>query len=96
MLLHRRLGAWSEGVCQTALAAVLAILVEGHEDTSTTLGRRAFTTKALDLAVGLDFIVLQDCHLDLLTLVLNLLGGLWCWAASGVALQCPTKTSLTL
>jgi len=60
--------------------------VEGHEDTSTTLGRRAFAAEALDLAVGLNLIVLQDRHLDLLTLVLDLLGGLWCWVASEVAL----------
>ena len=75
-LLYRRLGAGSEGVGQPALAAVLTILVERHEDTSTTLDSRAFTAEALDLAVGLDLIVLQDCHLDLLTFVLNLLGGL--------------------
>ena len=74
-LLYRRLGTWSEGVGQTALAAVLTILVEGHENASATLGR-TFTTKALDLPVGLDLIVLQDCHLDLLTLVLDLLRGL--------------------
>ena len=75
-LLYRRLGSGSEGVGQTTLAAVLAILVEGHEDTSTTLGSRAFTAEALDLAIGLDLIVLQNRHLNLLTLVLNLLGGL--------------------
>jgi hypothetical protein len=50
--------------------------VEGHEDTSTALGIRAFATEAYDLAIGLDLIVLQDRHLDLLTLVLNLLGSL--------------------
>jgi len=75
-LLYRRLGARSECVGQTTLAAILAVVVESHEDTSTTLGRRAFTTEALDLAVGLDLVILQDCHLDLLTLVFYLLGGL--------------------
>jgi len=75
-LLYGRLGARGEGVGQTALATVLAIIVEGHEDTSTALRGRAFTTKALDLAVGLDLVVLQNGHLDLLTLMLNLLGGL--------------------
>ena len=50
--------------------------MEGHEDTSTTLSSRAFTTEALDLSVGLDLIILQDRHLDLLTLVLDLLGSL--------------------
>ena len=75
-LLYRRLGTGGEGVCQVALAAVLAVLVKGHEDTSTALSRRAFTTKALDLAIGLDLVILQYRHLDLLTLVLNLLGSL--------------------
>ena len=49
---------------------------ETYEDTSTALGRRALTTETLDLAVGLDLVVLQDRHLDLLALVLDLLGGL--------------------
>ena len=75
-LLYRRLGTGGDGISQTAFAAVLTILVEGHEGASTALGSRAFTTEAYDLAVGLDLIVLQDRHLDLLTLVLNLLGGL--------------------
>ena len=74
--LHRRLGARGEGIGQAALATVLTIIVEGHEDTSTTLSSRAFTTEALDLAIGLYLVVLQNSHLDLLTLVLNLLGGL--------------------
>ena len=60
--------------------------MEGHEDASTTLGSGAFTTEALDLAVGLDLVVLQDRHLDLLTLVLNLLGGLGYRSVSGVVL----------
>ena len=84
-LLYRRLGAGSEGVGQTALATVLTVLVEGHEDTSTALGRRAFTTEALDLAVGLDLVILQDCHLDLLTLVLYLLGSLQRRVVSAIA-----------
>lgn len=85
-----------ENVGQTALAAVLTVLVESHllsegqkittrqrslaetyEDTSTALGRGALTTETLDLAVGLHLIVLQDGHLDLLALVLDLLGGLY-------------------
>jgi len=75
-LLYRRLGTGRKGVGQTALAAVLAILVERHEDTGTALGSRAFTAEALNLPVRLNLIVLQDRHLDLLTLVLDLLGGL--------------------
>ena len=89
------LGAGLEGVGQAALAAVLAVLVEGHlhknnlsnhysdacgldtyEDTSTAFSRGALTTETLDLAVGLHLVVLQDGHLDLLALVLDLLGGL--------------------
>ena len=47
-----------------------------HEDTSTTLSRRALATETLNLAVGLHLVVLKDGHLDLLALVLDLLGGL--------------------
>ena len=47
-----------------------------YEDTSTALSRGALTAETLDLAVGLDLVVLQDRHLDLLALVLDLLGGL--------------------
>ena len=50
--------------------------MEGHENTSAAFSRRTFAAEALDLAVGLDLVVLQDCHLDFLTLVLDLLGGL--------------------
>ena len=46
-----------------------------HEDTSTALSVRALTTETLNLAVGVDLVVLQDGHLDLLALVLDLLGG---------------------
>ena len=47
-----------------------------YEDASTTFRRRAFTTKALYLAIGIHFVVLQDGHLDLLALMFDLLGGL--------------------
>ena len=47
-----------------------------YEDTSTALSGGALTTETLDLAVGLHLVVLQDGHLDLLALVLDLLGGL--------------------
>ena len=46
-----------------------------YEDTSTTAGSGAFTTKTLDLTIGIDLVILQDGHLDLLPLVLDLLGG---------------------
>lgn len=58
-----------------ALAASLPVLVPSHEDTSTAGGRRALTPESLDLAVGSDLVVLEDGHLDLLPLVLDLLGG---------------------
>ena len=50
--------------------------MEGHENSGTTLSRRTFATKALDLAVRVDLVVLEDRHLDFLALVLDLLGGL--------------------
>ena len=48
-----------------------------HEDTGTALSRRALATKTFDLAVGVDLVVLQDRHLDLLGFMLDLLGGLY-------------------
>ena len=47
-----------------------------YENTSTALSRGALAAETLDLAVGVDLVVLQDGHLDLLALVLDLLGGL--------------------
>merc|ERR1712093_712068 len=57
-------------VSQAALAAVLAVLVRGHEDTGTARLGRALATKALDLAVRVDAVVLEHGHLDRLALVL--------------------------
>jgi hypothetical protein len=62
-------------------ALICDITVDGkttmtHKDTSTALSSGAFATETLDLAVGVDFVILQDGHLDLLALVLDLLGGL--------------------
>lgn len=45
-----------------------------HEDTGTALGLRALSPQSLDLAVRVDLVVLEDGHLDLLPLVLDLLG----------------------
>jgi len=70
-----RLGARCESVGQTTLATILAVFVEGHEDTRTTLGSGALTTETLDLSVRVHLVVLEDGHLDLLALVLDLLGG---------------------
>ena len=58
-----------------ALAAVLAVVHGGHEDTGTALGSGALTTEALDLAITVHLVVLEDGQLGLLPLVLDLLGG---------------------
>ena len=47
-----------------------------YENTSTAFRIWTFTAKTFDFAIGVDFVVLEDGHLDLLTLVLDLLGGL--------------------
>jgi len=64
-----------ENVSQTTLSAVLAIVMPGHENTSTAFGVGAFATKTGDLAGFIDFIVLKNSELDLSLLVLDLLGG---------------------
>ena len=64
-----------EDVGQTALSAVLTVMVPSHEDTSTAGSAGAFTTKTGDLARLVDLVVLEDGQLDLLLLVLDLLGG---------------------
>jgi hypothetical protein len=55
-----RLFGLIEDVGQVAAAAVLAVVHGGHEDTSTALGLRALTPQALDLAVAVDLVVLED------------------------------------
>jgi hypothetical protein len=57
------------------LATVLTILVLGHEDTGTTSVVGALTTETGDLARLIDLVELEDGHLDLGALVLDLLGG---------------------
>jgi len=49
---------------------------ETYEDTGTALGGGAFTPQTLNFTIRVYFIVLQDGHLDLLALVLDLLGSL--------------------
>ena len=72
------LGALLESVGKTTLSASLSVLVPSHEDTGTTGWGGALSAETLDLAVGSDLVVLEDGHLDLLPLVLDLLGGgLW-------------------
>lgn len=58
-----------------ALSTGLPVLVPSHEDTGTTGGLRAFSSQSLDTAFRVDLVVLEDGHLDLLSLVLDLLGG---------------------
>jgi hypothetical protein len=64
-----------EDVGQTALSAVLTVMMPSHEDTSTALGVGAFTTKTSDLARLVNLVVLKNSQFDLLLLVLDLLGG---------------------
>ena len=64
-----------KGVGQTALSARLPVLVPSHEDTRTTSGLGALSSETLDTALRVDLVVLEDGHLDLLPLVLDLLGG---------------------
>merc|ERR1719393_930504 len=77
LLLHKHLLVLGlvEHVGKTALAAVLAIEVGGHEDSSTALLGRTLTAQTVDLAVVIHLVVLEDSELDLPVLVLNLLGG---------------------
>merc|ERR1712138_53998 len=63
-----------EHVGQVALAAVLAVEVLGHEDTSTALLGGALTTHAGHLVGVIDGVVLEHVKLDLLLGVLDLLG----------------------
>lgn len=49
-----------EHVGEVAATAVLAVVHGGHEDTGTALGRRALPPQALDLAVAVDLVELED------------------------------------
>jgi hypothetical protein len=64
-----------EDVGQTALSAVLTVVMPSHEDTSTALGVGALTTETGDLARLVNLVVLENGQFDLLLLVLDLLGG---------------------
>merc|ERR1719408_769778 len=77
LVLHKHLLVLGlvEHVGKTALAAVLAIEVGGHEDSSTTLFGGALAAQTVDLAVVVHLVVLEDGELDLPVLVLDLLGG---------------------
>ena len=71
----RGLGALLKHEGELALAAVLTVLVPGHKDAGTALGRGALATEALDVAIAVDLVVPEDGHLDLLALVGDALGG---------------------
>lgn len=64
-----------EDIGQVALAAVLTVLVPGHEDTSTAGGVGALATETGNLARLVNLVELQDSQFDFLALVLDLLGG---------------------
>jgi hypothetical protein len=64
-----------EDVGEVAATTVLAILHGSHEDTGTASVAGALASKALDLAIRVDLVVLEDSQLGLLALVLDLLGG---------------------
>lgn len=49
---------------------------ETYEDAGTTFRRWAFTPQALDFAIGIDLVILENGHLNLFTFMLNLFGGL--------------------
>ena len=63
-----------EGVGEAAAAAVLAVVVVGHENTGTADLLRALATLALDLASLVNLVELEHGKLDVLVLVLDLLG----------------------
>merc|ERR1719308_195049 len=100
--LHQRVGGWREGrswvlprllllglvedVRQAALAAVLPVVVGGHEDAGAALLGGTLAPQAVDLPVVVDLVVLEHSELDLLVLVLDLLG-------SGVVLLLPLTTA---
>merc|ERR1712198_377059 len=58
-----------------ASAAVLTVEMSRHEDAGAAVLVGTLTSQASDLAVLIDLVVLEDRKLDLLSLVLDLLGG---------------------
>jgi hypothetical protein len=70
-----RLGLLLVDESQCALSAVGAVLMGGHEDSSAAGFSWAFASQTVDFSVLIDLVVFQDGELDLLSLVLDLLGG---------------------
>merc|ERR1719384_756306 len=75
MINRSLLGGLAVHVGTATLAAVLSVVVGGHEDTSSTLVVGALTTETSDLAILVNLVVLEHSKLRLLFLVLVLLGG---------------------
>merc|ERR1712112_499354 len=73
-LLRLRLGL-VENVGEVASAAVLTVEMSRHEDTGAAILVGTLTSQASDFAVLINLVVLEDRKLDLLSLVLDLLGG---------------------
>merc|ERR1719238_2001758 len=61
-------------ISQVAFAAVVTVLVHGHEDARTANLMGTFTPQSGDLVVGINLVELEDSELHLLPLVLDLLG----------------------
>jgi hypothetical protein len=72
------------------LSAVLSVVHRSHEDTSAAVLRWALPPQALNLAIAINLVVLENGQLGLLTLVLDLLG---CAVDLLLALFCTTAES---
>lgn len=62
-----------ENVGQVAFSTVLSVAHSSHKDTSATFWLRALSTKALDLSITVDLVVLENSQLCFLPLVLDFL-----------------------
>jgi len=58
-----------------ASTAVLSVVHGSHEDASTAVLVGALSSQSLNLAIAVDLVVLENGQLGLLSLVLDLLGG---------------------
>ena len=75
-------------VSQATLTTVVSVVVLCHENTWATLVLWAFLPGALDLAIIVYFVKLQNSQLDSLVLVLNFL-----WLGVGLLLSLLTATT---
>lgn len=79
-----------EDISQVASTAVLSVVHSCHEDTSTTVLVWTLSSKSLDLAITIDFVVLQHSQLSLLPLMLDLF-----WRGVNLLLSLLSTTSET-